>query len=370
MSKPKVVIYGASGYTGKLIAWHLAERGIPFIAAGRNLARLQEQMSSVSELRGHSYECLEVAHDYDSMKTAFAGAKVVYNVVGPFMQLSEPVVRACRDAGVHYMDTTGEQDWMRFLEEKYGQAFKDRDLLLCPANAWMWTAGELAAELALETPGIDTLDIAYMGDSNTSVASTMSFLRMCCADQYYLKNGVLEVWPHGKAYEVTIPGDHRIYRALPWGGAGEPVWRRLDSRVRNCSVLVAFKNQDVMDWIVGRIKDWHDNYRSMPREEFERMSNGWGNALVNTEPPREVREENRSVVCCHARGNTRSTTVVLRGNSPYVQAGVWAAESVSRLISGRLRATGFASPSRAFGHRELLAATAESGYLTWQSTSN
>jgi short subunit dehydrogenase-like uncharacterized protein len=280
------------------------------------------------------------------------------------------VVRACRDAGVHYMDTTGEQDWMRFLEEKYGPAFKDRDLLLCPANAWMWTAGELAAEVALETSGVDTLDIAYMGDSNTSVASTMSFLRMCCTDQYYLKSGMLEVWPHARAYEVSIPGDHRIYRALPWGGAGEPVWRRLDSRVRNCSVLVAFKNQDVMDWIVGRIKDWYDNYRGMPREEFERMSNGWGNALVNTEPAREVREENRSVVCCHARGNTRSTTVVLRGNSPYVQAGVWAAESVSRLISGRLRATGFASPSRAFGHRELLAAAAEGGYLGKHSDLN
>lgn len=370
MSKPKVVIYGASGYTGKLIAWHLAERGIPFIAAGRNLERLREQMAAVPELQGHSYECLEVAHDHEAMKRAFSGAKVVYNVVGPFMQLSEPVVRACLDAGVHYMDTTGEQDWMRMLEERYDEAFRKKDLLLCPANAWMWSAGDLAAELALETPGIDTLDIVYTADSNTSVASTMSFLRMCCGDQFHLKNGALEVWPHGKAYEVSIPGEHRVYRALPWGGAGEPIWHRTDPRVRNCSVLVAFKNQDVMDWVLGRIRDWYDNYRNTPREEFERISNGWGNALVNTEPAREVREENRSVISCHARGNTQSTTVVLRGNSPYVQVGAWAAESVSRVISGRLRATGFASPSRAFGHRELLAATAERGYLSWQSTAS
>ena len=45
----EVVLYGASGYTGKLIAWHLAENGIPFIAAGRNRERLQEQMAKAQE---------------------------------------------------------------------------------------------------------------------------------------------------------------------------------------------------------------------------------------------------------------------------------------------------------------------------------
>ena len=38
----EVVIYGASGYTGKLIAWHMAEYGIPFIAAGRSQQRLTD----------------------------------------------------------------------------------------------------------------------------------------------------------------------------------------------------------------------------------------------------------------------------------------------------------------------------------------
>jgi short subunit dehydrogenase-like uncharacterized protein len=57
----EVVIYGASGYTGKLIAWHMAEYGIPFIAAGRSQQRLEEQMAKVPELEGHDYECVEVA---------------------------------------------------------------------------------------------------------------------------------------------------------------------------------------------------------------------------------------------------------------------------------------------------------------------
>ena len=370
MSKPQVVIYGASGYTGKLIAWHLAERDIPFIAAGRDAKRLEEEMAKVPELKGHHYECVACPLEEKAMTELFSGTTVVYNIVGPFMQLSEPVVKACLAAGVHYLDTTGEQDWIMMLEDKYGDAFKAKDLLLCPANAYMWTAGEIAAEIALETPGVDTLDILYMADSNTSVASTASFLRMCCRDQYFLKNNALEVWPHTKDYTVSVPGVNQTYQALPWSGAAEPIWYRTDDHVRNCEVLVAFKNRDIMNWVVGRITEWYEKHRDMPREEFEKISNEWGRGLVSEEPAREVREENRSILTCHARGNTASRTVVLRGNSPYIQAGVWAAESLRRILIGKLRATGFASPCKAFGHRELLAATVECGYLTWTDTAN
>lgn len=55
MSKFKVVVYGASGYTGKLICWKLAERRIPFIATGRNGARLEAEMARVPELKGRDY---------------------------------------------------------------------------------------------------------------------------------------------------------------------------------------------------------------------------------------------------------------------------------------------------------------------------
>lgn len=62
-----VVVYGASGYTGKLICWHLAEAKIPFIAAGRSKARLEEQMALVPELVGADYAIAEVAHDKDAL---------------------------------------------------------------------------------------------------------------------------------------------------------------------------------------------------------------------------------------------------------------------------------------------------------------
>ena len=104
----QVVLYGASGYTGKLTAWKLAERGIPFIAAGRNAARIEQEMAKVPELKGHDYQCVSVAHDRGALTELFSGKKAVINIVGPFMQLGRPVVEACLKAGAHYFDTTGE----------------------------------------------------------------------------------------------------------------------------------------------------------------------------------------------------------------------------------------------------------------------
>ena len=129
-----VIIYGASGYTGKLIAWHLAEAGIPFIAAGRSIERLEEQMALVPELKGAAFECRAVAHEVTALTSLFTGAKVVYNVAGPFSELGRPVVEAALAAGCHYLDTTGEADWMRTVRDDFGAKFAAKKLLLAPFN--------------------------------------------------------------------------------------------------------------------------------------------------------------------------------------------------------------------------------------------
>ncbi len=368
MSTPEVVIYGASGYTGKLVAWKLAEAGIPFIAAGRNQQRLEEQMSKVPELANHTYECQAVNHDVESLTGLLSGRKAVYNVAGPFMQMAEPVVQAALAANCNYLDTTGETDWMQKIKKEYGSKFANANLLLCPATSWMWTAGLIAAEIALETPGIDTLELVYLADSNTSVASTKSFLRMCTHPQYFLEHGELQMWPYAEAYPVSVPGHFRSYMSLPWSGGGETIWYEDDERVRNCSTLVAFKNQAMFAAVHGVLKDFEEKYREASAEEQEEATNTIGGQIVAEEPGREDPEINRCVICCHARGNNASTTVVLRGNSPYIQTGVFAAEACRRIINGSLTQFGFKSPAQAFGHRELLAAIAEQGYHAWTET--
>ena len=369
MSTPEVVIYGASGYTGKLIAWKLAEAGIPFIAAGRNQERLEEQMAKVPELKGHEYTCQAVEHNKTGLTELLRGKKVIYNVTGPFMQIGEPVVQAALAAGCHYLDTTGETDWMFKLKKEYGQKFADAGLLLCPANSWMWTAGLIAAEIALESPGIDSLELVYFGDSDTSVASTKSFLRMCTHPQHFIERGELQMWPYAEAYSVTVPGHHRNYMSLPWSGGGETVWYEDDDRVKNCSTLVAFKNQVIFAAIHGVLIDFEEKYRDLPAAEQEEATNAIGGEIVAEEPGREDPNINRCVISCQGRGNSNSVSVVLRGNSPYIQTGVFAAEACRRILIGNVSVTGFSSPTQAFGHRELLGAVAEQGYHTWTEVS-
>lgn len=358
-----VVLYGASGYTGKLTCWHLAEYGIPFLAAGRSKDRLDLEMGLVPELEGHDYETVEVRHDRADLAKLFAGKKVVYNFVGPFMQMSECVVQACLDAGVHYLDTTGETDWMLMLRDKYGPAFAEKGLLLAPASSYMWQSGLLAAEVALETPGLDTLDIVYYGTSDTSEASTMSFLRMCTNPQHYLENNELVLWPYATSYPVHVPDTHRIVHALPWGGAGEPIWYQHDDRVRNCQVLTALGSV-MFPAIIKVLQDFEVEHRHKSQEEREEVTNQLGNMIVSQEPGREDPDRNRQVTSVIARGNTVAVEVIAHGNCAYRQTGLIAAEAIRRILDGRLLKTGFQAAAHAFGARNLINALVERGYYT------
>jgi len=361
----QVVLYGASGYTGKLTAWKLATRGIPFIAAGRNAERLQAEMAKIPELKGHDYQCVGVGHDRASLAEMFKGKQVVLNVVGPFMQLGEPVVQAALDAGCHYFDTTGETDWMLYLQKEYAAAFERKELALCPANSYMWTEGAIAAEIALETPGIDSLDLLYYGDSQISVASTMSFLRMCTKPMYYLKGGELVQWPWATAYDVSVPGVHRILKAMPWGGAGEPVWYHRDSRVKNCQVLFSLGNQDMMMAVFGVLQEFEQEHRNLDAAAQEQVTNAIGQQITQVEPPRETPEVHRALVSCQARGNTQSVSVIIRGSCAYSQTGVFGAEAAMRVLGKQLKGVGFGSSARILGARQLLAAQAAEGYLSY-----
>lgn len=368
-SNYEVVVYGASGYTGKLSSWKLAERQIPFIAAGRSADTLKKEMALVPELKDADYEIVEVEHSKDELVKLFSGKKVVLNIVGPFMQLGRPVVEACLEAGCHYFDTTGEMDWVKMLRDEYGEKFKAKGLALCPAMSYMWAEGNIAAEVALESPGIDTLDIVYCADSAVSQASTASFLRMCTKPQYKLVNNELEMWPYAKAFDVAVPGESRILKALPWSGGGEPLWYEHDDRVTNCSVLVSFRNQEMFGVVLGLLEKFEAEVRDLPEDQHEVHTNEWGEGLTGEEPAREDPAVNRCTLAVHGKGDTESVTVIIRGNSPYIQTGILQAEAARRVLLGKVLKTGFVSPAEAFGARALLGELAEEGHMSWKSVS-
>jgi hypothetical protein len=364
MSTIEVVIYGASGYTGEHLMWKLAERGIPFIAAGRNKARLERRIAEQPELKGARYEVVEVAHDEAALTELFRGRKVVHNLVGPYAQFGEPVVRAALAAGCHYFDATGEQDWQITVRDRYGEAFADKGLIVSPSCSFMWTGGMLAAESVLSTPGIDSVDIAYAGEGVPSAASTLSFMRMCCQPQLRLVHGKMEAWPAATHMLMNVPGIHQTMIAFPWSGGGESVWYKNDPRVRNCQTLVTFRNQALMQMLIPWMQEFAEKYAHLGQAEQEAATNRWALQIApEGDMPREDLKVHRTIVSCHGRGTQVARSTVTFGATGYVFTGTLGAALIDWLLQSRQSVAGFQPATRIMSIPRLRAELFEAGVL-------
>ena len=158
--KRPVVVYGASGFSGRLIIEFLREYNVPFVAAGRDRDRIEEVLSHVPGIGTADYEVVQVDHDVDSLAALLEGATVVCNSVGPCIYYGSTVAEAALKAGCHYIDTGGETPWVRLAREEWGAKFAEAGLLLAPATAFMSAVAEACARIAIErAPGIDSLEI-------------------------------------------------------------------------------------------------------------------------------------------------------------------------------------------------------------------
>ena len=118
-----------------------------------------------------------------------------------------------------------------------GAKFAAKGLLLAPNVAQMYTTGEIAANICLETPGLDTLDILVLWKGFPTYASTQTIFTILKANWYYLEQNKFVEWDVTANDEVIVPGQHEGAIAVPWGGTAHPVWFKNDPRVANCRVL-------------------------------------------------------------------------------------------------------------------------------------
>jgi len=356
-SKKPVVVYGASGYTGRLVCEYLREYNIPFIAAGRSGDKLHAAMqSNVAGIETASYDVVEVKHSTEALTQLFKGALVVLNTVGPFAKFGHEVVQACLAAKCHYTDTTGEQDWLITLDQEYGGRFAAAGLLLSPGLAQMYTTGEIAAQLCLETPGLDTLDIAVFWGGSPTIASTQTILvNAAMAKAYYLEqNQYVEHQPDAGLYSLTIPGQHEAALALPWGGTSHPVWFKRDPRVANVKVLGGVFNKPLMQGVPQIVGAALKATEGMNAEDRYVALAKTAATVMNTMPPRENPRINKSVDSVHASGPLARAHCVIFGNCNYKQTGLLQAYAAASLLQQAPKRVGFASGCQAFGHHELL----------------
>ncbi|HEV8625158.1 MAG TPA: DUF5938 domain-containing protein, partial [Acidimicrobiia bacterium] len=330
---------------------------VPFIAAGRSKDRLASAMErNVPGIETADYEIAEVDHSVDSLTKLFTGAKVVVNTVGPFAQYGHEVVQACLAAGCHYTDSTGEQNWVLECDEKYGEEMASQGLLLSPNIAQMFTTGEIAANLCLENPGLDTLDIIFFWKGITTVASTVSILvNAALSKAYYLEQNEYAEWPADTGFrDVTVPGQHETALAGPFGGTAHPVWFKRDPRVANVKVLGGLLDRPLMQGVPQVVAAVTQATEGMTLEQKYAALAETAMGVRPAMPPRENPRINISVDSVHASGPLGRVHCVVHGNCNYKQTGLLNAYAASQLIQGGNRKVGFASACQAFGHQELL----------------
>ncbi len=355
--KKPVVVYGASGYTGRLICEYLREFGIPFIAAGRDEGKIKASMeANVPGIETADYEIVQVEHSVAALTELFSGASVVCNTVGPFSKYGPATVEACLAAGTHYLDTTGEQDWLITCDEKYGADFAAADLLLSPGLAHMYTTGEIAAELCLEKPGLDTLDIAVFWGGSPTIASTQTILVNAATSKAHFlqQNQYVEFDPTQGLLPLVVPGQHELAQSLPWGGTSHPVWYRKDPRVANCKAQGGVFNAALMNGVPQIVAGALEATKDMSEEDRDAALTETAAQVMNQMPPRENPRLNKSLDSVHASGPLGRAHCVIHGNQNYKQTGLLQAYAAHSLLQQPPLRVGFASGCKAFGHRELL----------------
>ncbi|MRG95637.1 saccharopine dehydrogenase family protein [Polyangium spumosum] len=124
-----VVLFGASGFTGRLVAQYLAETSrktpLRWAIAGRNAEKLDEVRREVASLlpEGTSLPVIEASSDDAAALGRMARAtKVVITTVGPYARYGEPLVEACIREGADYVDLTGEPSFVNRLIERHDAA--------------------------------------------------------------------------------------------------------------------------------------------------------------------------------------------------------------------------------------------------------
>ena len=352
--KKPVVVYGVSGYTGRLVCEYLREYNIPFIAAGRDRKRIEAVVERIPGIETADYEIVEVEHSVAALTELFTGARFVSNMVGPFIKYGPEVVEACLAAGCHYSDTTGEQDWLLIAKERWGDAFAKKELLLAPNLAQMYTTGEIAANLCLETPGLDTLDILVLWKGFPTYASTQTIFTILKATWYYLEQNRYVAWEPTAHAEVMVPGRHETAIAVPWGGTAHPVWFKDDPRVSNCRAIGGVMARAVMEGVRKTTQMFDEQIRPLPPAEQEAALAEIANGMQASMPPRENPRLNTTVDSVHASGPLGRAHCVIHGVCNYKQTGLMQAYAAFSLLQAPPRRVGFASGCQAFGHHALL----------------
>ena len=309
MAKYPVVVYGASGYTGMLIMDWLIDQQIPFTAVARNAERVQEMMAQrVVRLEIATYEIVETEHTVEALDEGVQGRQGRVQHRRPVRELRPDRGRGSAQGRLplHRHDRRAELHPRRARPVR--RVVRQAGLLVSPSTAYMYTFAEIAAELALETDGIDVLETATLcrgprfAASGVTVGSTASIFELFRSEQCYLWEKKLVPHAVGTTANVVDPSfvqpvfSHALGRHVAAGLLEH------DARVRCCSSYVGFYDNNVMQLVHGLGQKWEAEYKNLPREHQDAVIKQIVDSTTPSMPPRERTTMARTVDFAIGRG--------------------------------------------------------------------
>lgn len=333
MGPMTLAVLGATGYTGRLVLDEARRAGLPVRLVGRRRVALDELAEAGEEVR------IADARDEGALRDAFQGAGVVASCAGPFLELGFAPVEAAIAAGAHYLDTSGEQEFVRRVHERFAAAARDAGVAVIPAFGFDYVPGDLAARLAAEQVEgeLDEIVVAYsVKGVGTSKGTRRTMAALMEQEQVAWQDGRIVPSRFGATTRrVRFPFGEKT--VVEWAGT-EPITVPRHTAVRN---VRSYLRAPAVAAQTGRLAKLVAPLLRLTTQ-------------VGPEGPRESgRHTSRFVVLAEARGPAGSGRAVLSGSDPYGLTALLLVRGAQALIAGEARGSGVLAPAEAFDARTL-----------------
>ena len=358
----RIVIFGATGFTGRLTAEALVRRGGRPVLAGRDRGRLADLATDLGGLDIAVADASRV----ESIGAVLERGDVLVSTVGPFARLGTPAVQAAIAARADYLDSTGEPAFIREVFERHGPSAQRAGVGLVTAFGYDFVPGNLAGALALARAGggATRVDVGYFtgGDGGASEGTRASLAGAVLAPGFAWRDGHLRT-ERGAARVRSFEVDGEQRSGVSVGASEHFTLPRLDARLREVNAYLGWFGPLARPMqagsALGDIAFRVPGTRAATGALVGRVLTSSG---AGPDAAQRAKSTSHVVAQAFAADGSRLADVRVTGGNGYDFTAEMLAWGAEQAREGALTARGALGPVEAFGLEELRAGCAEAGF--------
>ncbi|MEM7552171.1 MAG: saccharopine dehydrogenase NADP-binding domain-containing protein [Bacteroidota bacterium] len=330
------LIYGAYGYTGKLISEFAKEQGLSPILAGRS----KDKLKQLAEKLGFQYKVFGL-DEYDKLKEALNEVDAILHCAGPFEFTCDTVSKACLETKTHYLDITGEWTVFQKMHQLDNEA-KNNGITIIPGTGFdVVPSDTLAHHLKQRVPDSIELNLYLSGSGAMSHGTAITMVENLGRGGLIRKDGELKhVKNMHESKEVEIDGKTYNAAAIPWG---DVYTAYVSTSIPNIVVYLTLPPKAIKISRLSNYFSWVFNFRFIKDFLIKQVKK------KPAGPSDEIREKGETKILgevIDSKGNKFKS--IFRGPEGYTLTALTALIIVKKVLNGDYK-TGFHTPSSAYG---------------------